>query len=532
MMNLRDGIYRLMTNVFGPAKTADLFVNHRGHVRTFDTAMTGRWLQAHVPAVREVPANRFLGEIYAALYETKTPDELQAMLPAADIPSIRSYIPYVRGRTQTFVFNFLKNNYGIKDPILIRLSIASVGAVHYSRQYVLPANAVRLFDDPFVDTEDKAIPENALMVVEAFHLRIDTSERQFRFIGIYRNDDAGTVCGVHSMPIPSKLHQKPEAPGSRSVGHAGPVQIYSCLSDPAVTVSTSPANPAAALHPLKLAKATGIGYVILLDATGNPCAIWHDDLSAHAVARLDGAQVGKNKIRQAFFVPNFQSCAPVLLFSEAQLGFCPATVMLTASDETGTVLATRDISLSQAFETVDLARVFADNGLTGGLNFTIDFNEDAASFNRSPTAYVHIYYRSKTGFSDQVHSHMSFGHSNDPDPKPQPYRCRKFAPLLKDQTLESYFSIVNLGGTGPNKDVDLRLRVFTDKGNEYVFDVDVPADRITNIRASDVLARLSPDSIDVVGVIQIEHETTNFNASWYLQDVRTHHLGVDHFTGG
>jgi hypothetical protein len=531
-MNLRDRAYQLVTNVFGPTKTVDFFVKHRGHVRTFDTALTGRWLQDRVPAAGEVPRSRFLAEIYSAFYGTKSPGDLQAMLPGTDILSIRSYIPYVRGRTKTVIFNFLKNNYGIKDPILIRLSIVSVDEVHYCRQFVLPANAVEMFDDPFKDTRSDEIPENALLVVEAFHPRIHTTERQFRFVGIYRNEDAGTVCCVHSMPIPAKAHQRPEAPGSRSVGHSDPVQFYSSLSHPAAGLLTSPENQVAALHPLKSGKAMSAGYVVMLDNAGNPCGIWHDDLTSHSVTRFSGAQAMKNRIVQAFFVPDFQSCAPILLFSEKQLSFRPATVTLKASDEAGTLLATYDIPLSHAFETVDLAQVFADNRLEGGINFTIDFNEDAASFNRSPTAYVHIYYRSRTGFADQVHSHMSFGHSNDPDPKPRPYRCRKFAPLLKDQTLESYFSIVNIGGNGPNKDVDLRLRVFTDKGNEYVFDFNVPADQITNIRASEVLARLSPDSVDVAGVVQIEHETTNFNASWYLQDVRTNHLGVDHFTGG
>ena len=40
------------------------------------------------------------------------------------------------------------------------------------------------------------------------------------------------------------------------------------------------------------------------------------------------------------------------------------------------------------------------------------------------------------------------------------------------------------------------------------------------------------EHVDQVGVFQIEAETINFQATWFLINKHTHSMAVDHFTGG
>jgi hypothetical protein len=76
------------------------------------------------------------------------------------------------------------------------------------------------------------------------------------------------------------------------------------------------------------------------------------------------------------------------------------------------------------------------------------------------------------------------------------------------------------------------IRVFTDKGSEHLAQFKVRTDGITNIRQDEVLKIVGQSNILQTAIVQIEAETTNYNATWYAVDKRTGHIATDHFTGG
>ena len=73
--------------------------------------------------------------------------------------------------------------------------------------------------------------------------------------------------------------------------------------------------------------------------------------------------------------------------------------------------------------------------------------------------------------------------------------------------------------------------MFTDAGEEHVWNEQLSPHGITNFKASEFLSAREI-KIGSAAIIHFEHESTNFNGAWYAWDPKSGHLAVDHLTGG
>jgi len=497
---------------------------------------------------KEVLPQEFVEAVFKIYYGDLDPNSI---VPTGEVKSAVSFVPYRRGLTNVLIYNFFKANYGIRDPVLFRLSIVSEGEVYWTHQFLLKGDEIRKISDPCSEGHEEGLPEYGAAVIEAFHPRIKTLASQFRFFGFYENRTAGTLAGVHSANIPMRKVTRLQPASHRSFSAAAEVETdYNSLLHSALPMDSvsstdhgklskmrigcdAPSMETQLLSGIKSCQ-TSFGYITIhppgqRDRLG---AIWHEGPNSHVVREAEP----KRKICacvQAFFVPDFSANAPLVLATKDQIGFRPDRLTFKVETEQGDVVAERTVDFDddEDEKCLDLAQVFQNDGIAGPVNVIVDFHEDAGSFTSYPACYLHILYRSEDGYSDQCHTHRTSGYWNDPFRSERSYRCRKFAPLLKSEVLSFIYSIINVGGNGPNKDDSVRVRVITDQGSEVVLGFPVATDGVTNLRGDDILDRLD-SRIDKFAIVQFEHETTNYNGNWLAINKKTKHIAVDHFTGG
>ena len=495
---------------------------------------------------KEVGQHDFAEAVFGLYYGGGDPNSIA---PNGKVNCAVSFVPYRRGLTNVMIYNFFKANYGIRDPVLFRLSIVSEGNVHWTNQYLLKGDEIRKISDPSLQPAADEFPESGAAVVEAFHPRIKTLGSQFRFFGFYENRGAGTLAGVHSATIPMKKTTRLQPASHRSFSAAAEVEtdynslLHSALPMDSVTPPDdrnlskmqigcdAPSMKAQLLSGIKSCQ-TSYGYIIInppgqRDKLG---AIWHEGPNSHVVREAEPKRQVCPCV-QAFFVPDFAVNAPLVLATKEQIGFRPERLTFKIETEKGDLIAERTAEFHGEDEKcLDLADMFGDEDISGPVNVIIDFHEDTGSFTSNPVCYLHILYRSEHGYSDQCHTHRTSGYWNDPFRSNRSYRCRKFAPLLRSDDLYFIYSIINVGGKGPNRDDSVRVRVITDQGGEVVLNFQVATDGVTNLRGDDILEKL--DCIDEFAIVQFEHETTNYNGNWLAINRHSKHIAVDHFTGG
>ena len=472
------------------------------------------WLLEHAPQASVVPAAQFVPAALASQYDGLDPNRL---IPGEDVPSVHSFVPYYRGSTNLLVYNFFRMNYGIRDPVLYRYAVYAGRRLHWCHQFLLGPDRVAWIPDPCTQAQ---LPQNGTVVLQAFHPRIATPSRQLRYFVLYRK--AGVVSGTHSLQFDPLTLARRTQPSYRAFGEPGASYGYHVTGAERMELSAAGANGLGALRasvPVPIP-----GYITRESAEGAPLAIWHDGPTPHYLRPAATPQrIGASYT--GFFIPDFARHAPRLLLSTSQIGFLPRRVTLRARAEDGRELALRTVELPHDDATVDVADVLP--GLAGPVNVIVEFDRDIGEFGAMPTGYIHIYYRGPQGASDQVHSHHTLGVRDDPFRRPRPYRCRKFAPYVANAGLEFTYSIVNLGiGGRPVHDDSVRVRIFTEGGAETVRSWRLSPSGFTTIRAAELGIE------DTAAVVQFEHETTNFNGSWYAIDRHSGHLAADHFTGG
>jgi hypothetical protein len=460
--------------------------------------------------------------IFESYYGNRDPNTI---IPAGDVAGACSYVPYVRGVTSSVVFNFFRFNYGIRDPILYRRSVVQGRNVIWSEQQVLPPDGVALFEDP---AREEKMPERGSLLIEAFHPRIATPQAQLRYFVLYRDDNAGTIAGTHSMPCPRDEYAKRGQPSYRGFGVGQTTLEYHAAGCDPIALRTG--RSANEIHRLTSGEGVPVpGYMLAFNQVGVPCAIWHDGPTAHTTMPVKTPR-RLGLAYAAFFVPDFKSHSPLALVSSKQVGFRAEKLSIYLTDEQGNAIAERAVAVENDDATVDFLALFPD--AHGAVNVIVEFDRDIGEFGSLPTSYIHLYYRSPGGVGDQVHSHSTYGYAEDPFKSPRPYRCRKFAPYVSDGKLEFTYSIVNLAvGRSPIRDRDIRIRVFTDGGTEHVLYRQLSASGITNFKATDLFEGIG-SRVKRAGIVQFEHETTNFNGAWLALDRASGHLGTDHFTGG
>jgi len=479
--------------------------------------------------------DHYLEAIFDCYYNQKDPN---LIVPSEDVSSVSSYVPYYRGFTTLVINNFFNQNYGIRDPILIRVSLSIPGKnfrsdkVIWAKQSILKANMPLLVKDPFTEENDGNFPKHGILIVEAFHPRISITRREFRFWVLYQNKMLGSISIVHSLAFARIEFTKRSSTQDRCYGPDNGYGFYFTTRDIHKKLKGDESKTIQKLTRLTTeSKIAGEGFITIEDENGCPLAIWHD-AGKSSLNKIVTQPKTLAPSHTVFFVPNYYYHAPYIQFKETQIGFRPEKVMVKAHSLDGDKLAEVEYIISSDNDFVDSAELFEDFNIEGSIYIIVDFQKDMGEFIGNPACHVHIFYRCQSEFSDQVLSENTKGYWIDSYKKPKSYRCRKFAPLLKKYGLDSIYTFNNLDEKCENPDNTIKLRVFTDQGYEAIIDdISVLPGGLSIISGHDILSIVGSRT-NSVAIIQFEHESTNFTGHSYFVDRITNRLGVDHLTGG
>ena len=473
-----------------------------------------------------IESEKYLSTLFEAYYKKTDPNMI---VPAAQIGAASSFVPYYRGFTQVILYNFFSINYGIRDPILYRISILNDEHVAWCEQFILASGNTININDTNLKTDN--LPKHGNLIIEAFHPRISTPMNQLRYFVIYHDSKSGALSGVHSLG--AKLNGLPKLtqPSYRAYGFDNSKYYYHNIKSPRNLLSIDSTSKKTRLE--KLHSNTSMiahAYITCVSSGGCPTSVWHDGPTPHYTETISSYEK-YGACYTVFYIPDFQRNAPFVFISSSQISYLPKTIKIKLVTEVGEYIADKDINISIDNTTINLTEEFNQN-ISGSCNVIFEFDRDLSEFPKPPSIYVHVYYKSPQGFGDQVHSHNSIGYYDTPAKDYKSYRCRKFAPYLKDKDIDFIYSIINLAPNGkPSHDKSIRIRIFNDMGTEFITYLDLNSSGVTNARANDILNKL-PIKIKSSAIFQFEHETTNFNGSWYMIDKNNGALGVDHFSGG
>lgn len=519
---LRETVARYIPSIF------------RTHLKSMG-AETREFLSRMDHTTRHAQLHGFTGELVGPAAWTKTLFETwyskrdaNLMLPSEDIGVAESWVHFRRDKTRLLIYNFFERNYGIRDPILYRVSVFGAdGSVEATEQFLMAPGEIRFLARV---CDGSRLPEEGSLVVQAFHPRIKVMGNQLRYFVFY-GSGLDLNCGVHSLGIPESRILKKMGPGHRNVADSRST-IAASLTNPRVPMRPKPnGHSEAGLEEVEFTTPVESQVLYLREnASGVPLGVWHDGQIPHFVKPAETARKVANG-KTGFFVPSFEKHAPIVSVSPSQVGFESGAMAISVCDGDGRELAKSSVPLKNGYGFVDLKEVFAGAGITGPVSVVCEFDRDIGEFADSPVLYVHLYYRSAGEIADQVHSHFSVGYATAPNAHAKSYRCLKFAPFIKDENLEFFYSIHNIGGSGSNVDTEIFVRVMTDTGFEKRFRWPAPADRITFVSQRELLKGIESE-IERCAIVQYEHATTNFNGSWHFVNHRTGCMGTDHFTGG
>lgn len=462
-------------------------------------------------------------QILAAYYGLIQSDQVAV---SEDSPYIESYVPYVRSQTNVVAFNFLRMNYNLRDPVLLKIWIRATHVEPLTTRIFEP-NAVFFLDAAEVDSLAGGGTQSGSLHIRLYHPAISTPMGEFRFFGIYHRP--GRSCaGVHSLGVRG-LAQFGDSLGSRAVL---PTSLQTMSIDPHHTLTLPDqvhvGEALARLRPVQNNQLTPSFFVSTdrLDVT----TVWHDSDLFHEVqpAKIKSKVC---QIRQSFPVPDFPANAPYVWVAPDQIGYTPKTIFFEVLNRDGERLAQKNVAIVKDNFCIDLADVFCELSSAIDVGVTAIFDADQGDFESPALGYLQLYYRSELGLGDQVHSQITPSFWTDTTQWLAAYRCRKFAPWFFSSDLEWIYVVVNIGGNGMNKDQTVKWRVMTDCGRERVIEKSVPNERLTYFYAQQLLDELGLPDIHAA-IFQIEAETTNFNAYWILRDRSSRQIGIDHFTGG
>ena len=496
--------------------------------RNFETAYLKNY-----PSTKIIPADELLPELFKVYYGVKTVDQIS---PEIGTPCAFAYVPYYHGKTKLLMFNFFSRNYGIRDPLLIRVSLIKGSKICSIKQSIFAPDQVYL--EEFLDTNNDDVCQFGTALVEIFHPRIKTQNDQFRFFVIFRDQNEGKISGVHSMGFNKlKIHQKQLNTGYRSYTPSQTQAHYFDMTEPRMPlVSDNKQNGELLLYAnLKQSYYYTLGYLCLEDDANSPSGIWHDNLENNTVNVCSNKfQSGTNSpCMTAFYVPDFQHNAPVALISSHEIGFQPESLLIRAFYESGELITERSIEVKSDPDSIDLAKVFSEDSIEGSTFFVVNFGRELMEFENAPPCSLSLYYGCGRRFADQVHSLTShyIGYQQELRPNPKSYRMRKMAPFFKEDGLKFAYSIVT-ANLRKISEVTVNLRVFTDMGTEHVFNRYPLLNDGVAVIHGDSLMETIDSNIEQSAVIWFEHQTLNFNGAWFAIDKNTGHVGVDHFTGG
>lgn len=464
--------------------------------------------------------------IFKAYYQQIDPAEIYV---PDDMARLHSYVPYVRGQSHVVAFNFLRRNYNLRDPVLLRVWVTGADAPQSKQvhQRIFPSDAVIHLDPIFWDSMTDFEGPLGQIHVQVVHPKAFTTNGEFRFFSYYQNQ-RGPCAAVHSLGAQGLKWLGPSL-GSRAVlsldrlHHAvDPLQVRR-INPISSTPTLSPT--AAADHTLK-----GPSFLVSTNDHFEVSAVWHDSDYVQTLRPSDSPRT-LCPIRQVFPVLQFPEGLPRAWVDPGQIGFAPTAIEFKAYDHQGRPLAKctwRPLNLPAV---VDLQHLFQDSPACTMAYVVADFGADHGDFDSPALAYLQLWYPGREGSGDQVHSQITPSFWTDPAGVPASYRCRKFAPWVRDPALRWHFGVINLGGVGGNRDTHVQVRIFTDDGQERITRHTVPDEQLTWIDPQSLMDACGLQQSQSA-VFQIESETTNFNAYWMVANPASGTHAIDHFTGG
>ncbi len=531
-MGLKNTSFTVFRKIAGETIAQKVAETYLGRKKIFDSRHIEKAYLEKFPFSKVIPVNNLLSELFSVYYGVKTVDQIN---PEIGTPCAFAYVPYYQGKTKLLMFNFFNRNYGIRDPILIRISLINRTNVYPIKQSIFIPDQVYLEDFMASDSDD--IGQYGTALVEVFHPRIKTSMDQFRFFGIYRDQNEGKVSGVHSVGFNKEaLHQKKLNTGSRAYTPLRTQAHYFDLTEPRLPlVSDTKQNEKLLLHSSLEHPYYTLGFCCLEDSGNSPAGIWHDNMSNNTVNVHSNKILSETNIpcMAAFYVPDFQQNAPIALINTNEIGFRPEHLLIRAFFESGEFITERSVKIKNEHDSIDLAKVFSEDLIAGSTFFIVDFGRSLMEFEVEPPCYLNLYYRCGKHFADQVHSHPThaYGYQQALLPKLKSYRMRKMAPFLKEEGLKFVYSIVTASGLSKISNEAVTLRVFTDTGTEHVVNNYPLLNNGVAVIHGDSIMEEIDSHIKISAVIWFEHQTINFNGTWFAVDTNTGHVGIDHFTG-
>ncbi len=480
-----------------------------------------------------VPVHQQKAELFNVYYGNKDANEI---VPEPGTNFAASYGPYLEGKSKILINNFYSRNYGVRDPLLLRISIFQNQKVWWTEQHILPANKV-FYWEGVPEAERADLPSKGMLVVEVIHPNLRSFKNHIRCFFMLRDEEAGTICGVHAGAIPVGIaYALP--PGDRGFAPQELLPMYNDFFHEQLPLQSRTIHEDDPLVRLKTDDPIfANGFYTSVDSKGVPRAIWHDhnrDGGLLPIRPEAKTQKSKYPCVTTFYVPDFQLNVPMVLFNPMEVGFQPQEITVTLHNRGMEVLAQRELDVREGVQSIDLKTLFAQDEITGEIIVIVDFGMDFYSFDshRVPPCYLHVYYRCGDELADQIHTLYTYGYKNHPFPTPASNRCRKMGPLTINEGLKYRYTIITTGGVKQNPDTTVNFRVFTDTGSEHVINnYPLINDGITIVEA-ETLPQEIFDNMEKSAVIWMEHETTNFFAHWYAIDEVTGHVGGDHFTGG
>lgn len=519
----------ILSRIIGPEATSKLALKFFKACPGYDPLATkGQFLSQH-PSAKAVSASNMVSELFKIFYGKI---DAQDIVPDESVSRVSALVPYIKNTTDVLIFNFLRCNYGIRDPLLVRLSVLVGDKCYWSKQYLFAPNEVKYLKNFTAEADQNALLENGIVMLEAFHPRIETPGNEFRFFMLLNNPVKGTLSGIHSIPAPLIPYQKRDEFCFRAFIPSEQQAYYCNFADPHQVLQSNSTNrifrQAQSEGPIK----GSMGFCIVHDDKGIPMTLWHDNCSSNMknIRNIPTKEKLPHGCVTTFYVPDFEVNAPLINVIKEEIGFDTESFKIKAYRESGEMIAEKRVQLTGDSMGFDLAKIFAGEQIQGSAYFVADFERDQNEFDTRPPCYLHLFYRRGEIFADQVHSQYSFGYHNDSTGLPKSYRCLKMAPLIKE--FRSVYCLATAGGVRKSRDNTITLRVFTDTGTEHVFNrypLKVP-DGVSVIHGDDLLKEIDCN-IDEAAVVWFEHSTTNFNGNWFLVNRKTGHLATDHFTG-
>ncbi len=461
--------------------------------------------------------------------------DINKFTPEFNCPVVSSYVPYTGNSTNIIFHNYFSHNYGIRDPILVRVSVikfnTSLPEVIYTHQILVPTNNPLLWNDHIINDKDE-IP-NGILILEAFHKNIQVPSDQIRFHVFYTDSQKVILSTVHALPYQKSDLATNTFPQVRSASHVMD-SLYYCT--PKEYKKLSPAKSEMKFSHFKLPDSlASYGYLISLNKNKIPKGIWHDQYPSF-VSRIDQEKSGKNVEASVFVPESFPH--PILHIHEGDVGWNVKCVKISLYSLENLLFDSKLLEIIESETFIDLEEYF-DEKILMHRYFVIDFMVDWFDFQYRPRAMINVRYRAKNGFADQIHSndqsHYSTGyvsHEQQNSRHLRSRRCKKFAPFLTYENIKNLIVLNNRFGMIEKKEDWINIRLFTDQGSEFVINrYPVKLNGFTVID-EEIIREVIQGHVSSVASLFLEQPFINLTANFFFIDNSNGVLAGDHFTGG